>query len=347
MNLFLHLTRGGSVTKRDGHKERTGKRERGVRARRDIFLMDLKNVIVSAFTRLRTSNLGRGCDYEDLSPDKKRQKRGKERREKEEKKKKERKKRENTEARERGERFLYPYSTEHSNYRNVVMLLQNCWNITRLLQHCYNVLCYTRKKSICVILDFKAFLANKNSEMYTNHDGIIYKNDLRENNQAESHRVIERPSMCDILLLIRERRGSMIFRAEIRAERMVRASERTTFSRKAIKRMTTTFVNLREQYETFQISRPQADWKLRKPNVRSSRFALCCLPVLGSNSVEAFEIVIAMPCIICKQQRRRHVLYRIGAGQGVFRKRVRTRARRGATNRLAGFNRGSSSRETD
>ena len=54
--------------------------------------MDLKNVIVSAFTRLRTSNLGRGCDYEDLSPDKKRQKRGKERREKEEKKKKERKK---------------------------------------------------------------------------------------------------------------------------------------------------------------------------------------------------------------------------------------------------------------
>ncbi|KYN27104.1 hypothetical protein ALC57_03447 [Trachymyrmex cornetzi] len=35
--------------------------------------------------------------------------------------------------------------------------------------------------------------------------------------------------------------------------------------------------------------RPQADWELRKPNVRSSRFALCCLPVLEPNSVEASE----------------------------------------------------------
>ena len=46
----------------------------------------------------------------------------------------------------------------------------------------------------------------------------------------------------------------------------------------------------------------------------------------------------------------KHVLHRIGPvgwWQGVFRKRVRTRTRRGATNRLAGFNRGSSSRETD
>ncbi|KYN01229.1 hypothetical protein ALC62_07848 [Cyphomyrmex costatus] len=30
-----------------------------------------------------------------------------------------------------------------------------------------------------------------------------------------------------------------------------------------------------------------ADWELRKPNVRSSRFALCCLPALEPNSVEA------------------------------------------------------------
>ncbi|EGI66910.1 hypothetical protein G5I_04717 [Acromyrmex echinatior] len=30
-----------------------------------------------------------------------------------------------------------------------------------------------------------------------------------------------------------------------------------------------------------------ADWELRKPNVQSSRFALCCLPVLEPNSVEA------------------------------------------------------------
>jgi len=40
MNLFLHLTRGGSVTKRDGHRERTGKRERGVRARRDANIQE-------------------------------------------------------------------------------------------------------------------------------------------------------------------------------------------------------------------------------------------------------------------------------------------------------------------
>lgn len=42
--------------------------------------MDPKNV-VSAFTRFRVKSRT-GCDYEDLSPDKKRQKRGKERGEK-------------------------------------------------------------------------------------------------------------------------------------------------------------------------------------------------------------------------------------------------------------------------
>lgn len=42
--------------------------------------MDSKNVVVSAFTRLRASKSRPGYDYEDLSPDKKRQKRGKERR---------------------------------------------------------------------------------------------------------------------------------------------------------------------------------------------------------------------------------------------------------------------------
>lgn len=72
------------------------------------------------------------------------------------------------------------------------------------------------------------------------------------------------------------------------------------------------FINRRERYETRKIlaatgqdeprtivegeltsrrvfcsGRPQADWELRKPNVRSSRFALCCLPALESNSVEA------------------------------------------------------------
>lgn len=44
MNLFLHLTRGGSVTKRDGRRVRTGKRERGVKARRDANVQEEKKV---------------------------------------------------------------------------------------------------------------------------------------------------------------------------------------------------------------------------------------------------------------------------------------------------------------
>lgn len=45
MNLFLHLTRGGSVTKRDGHRQRGPvKRERGVRARRDANIQEEKKV---------------------------------------------------------------------------------------------------------------------------------------------------------------------------------------------------------------------------------------------------------------------------------------------------------------
>jgi len=44
MNLFLHLIRGGSVTKRDRRRERTGKRERGVRARRDANVQEEKGV---------------------------------------------------------------------------------------------------------------------------------------------------------------------------------------------------------------------------------------------------------------------------------------------------------------
>ncbi|EFN73151.1 hypothetical protein EAG_15249 [Camponotus floridanus] len=114
---------------------------------------------------------------------------------------------------------------------------------------------------------------------------------------------------------------------------------KTTFPRRTIKR-TMVFVNRRERYETRKIltttgqdkprtvvegeltsrrvfcsSRPQADWELRKPNVRSSWFALCCLPAFEPNSGEAqqsraannitqFEIVIAKPSIICRPQRR-------------------------------------------
>lgn len=44
MNLFLHLTRSGSVTKRDGRREKTGKKERGVRARRDANVQEEKKV---------------------------------------------------------------------------------------------------------------------------------------------------------------------------------------------------------------------------------------------------------------------------------------------------------------
>lgn len=44
MNLFLHLTRDGSVTKRDGRREKTGKKERGVRARRDANVQEEKKV---------------------------------------------------------------------------------------------------------------------------------------------------------------------------------------------------------------------------------------------------------------------------------------------------------------
>lgn len=66
--------------------------------------MDPKNVVVSAFTQFHASNLGRGYDYEDLSPDKKRQKRGKERREK--KKRRGRKKKRRGEWREADARQL-------------------------------------------------------------------------------------------------------------------------------------------------------------------------------------------------------------------------------------------------
>ncbi|KYN27106.1 hypothetical protein ALC57_03449 [Trachymyrmex cornetzi] len=85
---------------------------------------------------------------------------------------------------------------KHSNYRNDVMLLQNCWNIAintavtlqqhRMLeQYCRDVAAILLQILCCMgcenvyayfALDFKVFRASKTSKMSnTNHGGIIYK----------------------------------------------------------------------------------------------------------------------------------------------------------------------------
>lgn len=66
--------------------------------------MDPKNVVVSAFTQPRASKSRPDCDYEDLSPDKKRQKRGKERREKKNEGERKKKEKYRGEAKARGGR---------------------------------------------------------------------------------------------------------------------------------------------------------------------------------------------------------------------------------------------------
>ncbi|EGI66911.1 hypothetical protein G5I_04718 [Acromyrmex echinatior] len=92
--------------------------------------------------------------------------------------------------------YTNPHSIEHFNYKNVVMLLQNCWMfcaiqhevVQKLQQHdCRDVavillqiLCCMSCKNVYAYfaLDFKAFRASKNSEMYTTHGAIIYKDNF-------------------------------------------------------------------------------------------------------------------------------------------------------------------------